>query len=143
MNVPLIRGCGDGEFLAIYKRLLLPVALAFGPQLILVSAGFDIHAADPLGAMKVSPAGFAGLTRLILDLARQTCRGRVVFCMEGGYDADAVADGALAVIDEMTGRTTTDVDAMATDADADRIGTLIQRCIHTHRRFWKVLGSGD
>jgi acetoin utilization deacetylase AcuC-like enzyme len=139
MNVPLMRGCGDGEFIAIYRRLLLPVTKAFKPDLILVSAGFDIHAADPLGAMRVSPAGFAGLTRLILDLARQTCGGRVVFCLEGGYDAGAVADGAMAMIDEMTGRTTTDVNALASAADADRIGRIVHRCVRVHRHLGKAL----
>ncbi len=139
MNVPMSRGCGDGEFAALYQRLLTPVVRAFEPQLILVSAGFDIHAADPLGGMKVTPAGFAGLTRLILDVARQTCAGRVVFCLEGGYNADALADSALAMIDELTGRTSTDVDAMAASADPGRLNPIVDRCIHTHRWFWKEL----
>jgi acetoin utilization deacetylase AcuC-like enzyme len=139
MNVPLSRGCGDGEFAAIYRRLLVPVARAFEPQLILVSAGFDIHADDPLGQMKVTPAGFAGLTRLILDIARQTCAGRVVFCLEGGYHADALADSAMAMIDELTGRTSTDVDDMAATADPGRLNTIADRCIHSHRWFLKEL----
>jgi acetoin utilization deacetylase AcuC-like enzyme len=139
MNVPLRRGCGDGEFAAIYRRLLPPVALAFEPELILVSAGFDIHSADPLGGMKVTPAGFAGLTRLILEIAQQTCGGRVVFCLEGGYDAGALSDGVLAIIDELTARTKTDVDAMAAGADAGRLNPVLKRCIHTHKRFWKEL----
>jgi acetoin utilization deacetylase AcuC-like enzyme len=139
MNVPLRRGWGDGEYAALYQRLLIPVARAFKPELILVSAGFDIHADDPLGGMKVTPAGFAGLTRLLLDVARQTCSGRVVFCLEGGYNADALADSALAMIDELTGRTTTDVDAMASRADPGRLNATVDRCIHTHRRFWNEL----
>jgi acetoin utilization deacetylase AcuC-like enzyme len=113
------------------------VVRAFQPQLIVVSAGFDIHADDPLGGMKVTPAGFAGLTRLILDLARQTCAGRVVFCLEGGYHADALADSALAMIDELTGRTSTDVDAMAARADPGRLNAIVDRCTHSHRWFWK------
>jgi acetoin utilization deacetylase AcuC-like enzyme len=135
MNVPLVRGCGDGEFAAIYQRLLSPVVHSFKPELILVSAGFDIHADDPLGGMKVTPTGFAGLTRLILDLARPTCAGRVVFCLEGGYHADALADSVLAMIDELTGRTSTDVVAMASGADPGRVDTIVKRCVHTHRRF--------
>ncbi|MBC2710402.1 MAG: histone deacetylase [Desulfosarcina sp.] len=123
----------------IYQRLLTPVARAFKPELILVSAGFDIHGADPLGGMKVTPAGFAGLTRLILGIARQTCAGRVVFCLEGGYNADALADSALAMINELTGRTSTDVAAMAANADPGRLNAVVDRCIHTHRRFWKEL----
>jgi acetoin utilization deacetylase AcuC-like enzyme len=139
MNVPLIRGCGDGEFAALYQGLLPLVARAFKPELILVSAGFDIHADDPLGGMKVTPAGFAGLTRLLLDVARQTCAGRVVFCLEGGYHAAALADSAMSMIDELTGRTTTDVDAMAASADPGRLNPIVDRCVHTHRRFWKAL----
>jgi acetoin utilization deacetylase AcuC-like enzyme len=139
MNVPLMKGCGDGEFIAIYQRLLMPVARAFKPELILVSAGLDIHAADPLGAMNVTPNGFAGLTRLMLDLAGEICNGRVVFCLEGGYDADAMTSGVLAMIDELTGRTTTDVNALAAVADANRIATVIRRCAHVHGRFWEEL----
>jgi acetoin utilization deacetylase AcuC-like enzyme len=135
----LSRGCGDGDFAAIYRRLLIPAARAFKPELILVSAGFDIHTADPLGGMRVTPQGFAGLTRLILDIARQTCAGRVVFCLEGGYEANALADSVLAVIDELTGRTATDVAAMAASADPGRVNTLVKRCMHTHRRFWMEL----
>lgn len=137
MNVPLGRGWGNGEFTALYQRLLVPVARAFKPELILVSAGIDIHADDPLGAMKVNPAGFAGLTRLLMDIARQTCGGRVVFCLEGGYHADALADSALAMIDELTGRTSTDVNAMAAGADPGRLNPIVDHCIHTHRRFWR------
>lgn len=139
MNVPLGRGCGDGEFAAIYQRLLIPAARAFKPELILVSAGFDIHGSDPLGGMTVTPAGFSGLTRLLLDIARRICAGRVVFCMEGGYDADALAESALAMIDELTGRTSTDVDAMAASADPGRLNAIVDRCLQTHQRFWRSM----
>ena len=139
MNVPLLKGCGDGDFLTIYQRLLVPVALAFKPELLLVSVGLDIHADDPLGAMKVSPVGFAGLTRLMLDLARQTCAGRVVFCLEGGYAPVAVADGVLAMIDELAGLTTTDINTLAKGADMNRVEPIINRCTHVHGRFWEEL----
>ncbi len=141
MNVPLNRGCGDGEYAAVYRRLLAPLARAYQPDLILVSAGFDIHSDDPLGGMQVTPAGFAALTRLVLDIARQTCDGRVVFCLEGGYDPEALADSALAMIDELTGRTSTDVDAMVQRADPVRLNSTIARCVSTHRRFWKDLDA--
>lgn len=139
MNVPLTKGCGDGDFMAIYRRLLVPVARAFKPELILVSAGLDIHKDDPLGAMNVTPKGFAGLTRLMLDLAAEICHGRVVFCLEGGYEADAMKSGMMAMIDELTGRTTTDVNALARAADANRTATIIRRCAHVHGRFWAEL----
>lgn len=138
MNVPLAKGCGDAEFTAIYRRLLVPVARAFRPQLVLVSAGFDIHTDDPLGGMRVTPAGFAGLTRVLLDIAREVCDGRVVFCLEGGYNADALADSALAIIDELTGQTVTDSAAMAAGADAGRLNAILEGCLHIHGRFWNL-----
>lgn len=139
MNVALGKGCGDGEFVEMYRRLLVPVAQEFKPELILVSAGFDIHADDPLGGMKVTPSGFAGLTRLIVDIARQICNGRVVFCLEGGYDAEALAESALAMIDELSGRKVTDIDAMAERGQPGRIADIVNRCIHTHGQRWKSL----
>jgi len=143
MNVPLSKGCGDGEFTAIYRRLLAPVARAFRPQLILVSAGFDIHTDDPLGGMRVTPAGFAGLTRVLLEIARKACDGRVVFCLEGGYNADALADSVLAMIDELTGRTHTDAAAMAAGADAGRLNAILEGCLHIHGRFWGELADDE
>lgn len=141
MNVPLGRGCGDAEFAAIYRRLLVPVAAAFRPELILVSAGFDIHSLDPLGAMRVTPVGFAGLTRIIMEIARKTCAGRVVFCLEGGYHAEALADSALAMLDELTGQTATDVDALAAGADGRLVNDIVERCTHAHQRFGMGIGS--
>jgi acetoin utilization deacetylase AcuC-like enzyme len=141
-NVPLGRGFGDGAFTALYRRLLVPVVEAFKPDLILVSAGFDIHASDPLGGMQVSPAGFAALTRLILDVARQTCAGRVLFCLEGGYDPDALTDSVLAMIDELTDTTRTDVAHMAAGADSGRLRTIVARCTHIHGHDWTDPGKG-
>ena len=138
MNVPLAKGCGDGEFTAVYRRLLVPVARAFRPQLILVSAGFDIHTDDPLGGMRVTPAGFAGLTRIILDIAHAACGGRAVFCLEGGYNADALAESVLAMIAELTGRTHTDTAAMAAQTDDSRLNTILEGCLHIHGRFWNL-----
>jgi acetoin utilization deacetylase AcuC-like enzyme len=133
MNLPLGRGCGDAEFVSLYRRLLVPAAVAFRPELILVSAGFDTHITDPLGGMRMTPRGFAALTRLILDLAGELCAGRVVFCLEGGYDAEALADSVSAMIDELTGRTRSDLDAIAKNADPGLVAPLVERCARIHR----------
>lgn len=133
MNLPLKRGCGDAEFVALYQRLLMPAAVAFRPELILVSAGFDTHVDDPLGGMRMTPSGYAGLTRLILDLAGRLCGGRVVFCLEGGYDPEALAGSVLAMMDELTGRTRTDPDAMAAGADPGLVNGVVDHCLQIHR----------
>ncbi len=137
LNVPLGKGWTDGDFIALYRRLLPPVTHGFAPQLILVSAGFDLHTGDPLGGMKVTPAGFAGLTRLIVDLAGEACEGRVVFCLEGGYDPGALVESVFAMIHELTGQTRCDLDALAATADLAKVDQLITRCAHIHGRFWK------
>jgi acetoin utilization deacetylase AcuC-like enzyme len=103
VNVPLPGGQGDAEYLAVFREILLPVALAYRPELILVSAGFDIHRDDPLADMRVTEAGFAGMTRLLRQAAESCCPGRLVFVLEGGYDLPALASGVAAVLRTLLG----------------------------------------
>ena len=92
VNVPLPAGCGDAEYLAAFDRVLLPVARRFAPDLVLVSAGYDAADGDLLGSMRITPDGYARLTRRLLGLAG----GRVVLALEGGYNLDAIARSAEA-----------------------------------------------
>jgi acetoin utilization deacetylase AcuC-like enzyme len=103
MNVPLSWGHGDEEYVAIFKNILLPVARLFKPELILVSAGFDIYRGDPLGDMQVSTDGFAALARIVLGIAQEVCNGRVVFTLEGGYHIDGQASGVDKILDVLLG----------------------------------------
>ncbi len=104
VNVPLPEGQGDDDYAAVFRRVLEPVALQFRPELILVSAGFDIAAGDPLGGMLVSPDGFARLAGILRDLCRTCCPGRLVFTLEGGYDLRALASGVEAVLEALSGK---------------------------------------
>jgi acetoin utilization deacetylase AcuC-like enzyme len=90
LNCPLAAGGGDKAFEDALENVLLPAAEAFGPDFVLVSAGFDAHPADPLGSMAVTEAGFKRLTRGIRRLADAKCGGRLVSVLEGGYDLDAL-----------------------------------------------------
>jgi acetoin utilization deacetylase AcuC-like enzyme len=101
VNVPLTHGCGDSEYANIFTRILTPIALTYKPQLILVSAGFDIHHRDPLGGMRVTERGFARLMSLLKAIARSTCSGRIVATLEGGYDLTALRESVKAVLLEM------------------------------------------
>ncbi|MCP3980061.1 MAG: histone deacetylase [bacterium] len=92
LNCPLPPGAGDHAFLGSLREKLIPAAEAFAPQMILISAGFDAHSADPLGGLDVSTAAYGEATSLLLDLARRTCGGKLVSTLEGGYDLDALAD---------------------------------------------------
>lgn len=104
VNVPLPGGFGDDEYAAIFNDIIIPVGRAYEPELILVSAGFDIYHGDPLGSMSVGPAGFAYMTRSLLALAEEVCKGRLLVTLEGGYNLKGQRDGALAVLAELVGR---------------------------------------
>ncbi|MFH1215901.1 MAG: histone deacetylase [Pseudomonadota bacterium] len=104
VNVPLPGGQGDEEFAHVFNGLLLPLARAYQPEMILVSAGFDIYMADPLGTMNVTVDGFAYMTRVLLHLADEVCRGRLLLTLEGGYNVAGQRDGVLAVLAEMVGK---------------------------------------
>lgn len=139
VNVPLSPGHGDGDYLAIFEEILRPVALEFDPELVLVSAGFDIHENDPLGGMRVSPEGFAGLTRAIMDIAETCCDGKVVITLEGGYDLDGLRDSIKAVLRELAGLTETHYDDMVAQADQDKLKYAMEQVSQVHGRYWKNL----
>ncbi len=86
VNVPLAPGEGSVEFRDGMKRIILPRLDAHDPQLILVSAGFDAHARDPLANLELREDDYTWVTNAILDIAETRCAGRVVSCLEGGYD---------------------------------------------------------
>lgn len=139
INIPLPGGYGDNEYVALYKTILEPVAKEFMPELILVSAGVDIHRDDPLGAMTVTPEGFAGLTRVLLDMANACCSGKIVFCLEGGYNPDALAASVEAILYEMRGKTHADTGSLAAGADRKKLDRVVTKCIHVHHRYWNSL----
>jgi acetoin utilization deacetylase AcuC-like enzyme len=95
-NAPLAPGSGSAEFRAAWSRDLLPAIDAFAPDLLLVSAGFDAHASDPLAQMRLHADDYAWLTRELVALADRHCQGRIVSTLEGGYDLAALAECALA-----------------------------------------------
>jgi len=101
LNVPLRPGDGDGPFLAALSDALAPAMKAFRPEFVLVSAGFDAHAADPLGGLEVSTRAFAEATRIVRDIADRHADGRIVSVLEGGYDLDALADSAAAHLETL------------------------------------------
>ncbi len=103
LNVPLMPGKTDEDFLYIFKHILSPAARKFAPDAILVSAGFDIAATDPLGGMDITARGFAALTLELRALAEDLCQDRLLIALEGGYDLTALADGSREVLRQLSG----------------------------------------
>jgi len=96
VNAPLRPGTGSAEFRAAWEEVILPALEQFAPELLIVSAGFDAHKADPLAQLLLETADFAWLTGRLMEVARRHCQGRLVSLLEGGYDLDALADSAAA-----------------------------------------------
>jgi acetoin utilization deacetylase AcuC-like enzyme len=95
-------GKRDGEMVALYRNVMVPIIKAFNPGLILVSAGFDAHAMDPIGGMEISSKGFGALAGLIRDAA-ENVNSPIIYALEGGYNFDSLRDSVKAVIDVMKG----------------------------------------
>lgn len=139
INIPLSKGYGDGEYIGLFEQLLKPVARAFAPELIIVSAGFDIHQSDPIGKMRVSTRGFAGLTRSLMNIADTCCDGKLVLCLEGGYNLNVLEQSVKAVLQELSGMTVTDMEALCAKMSRKKLNYVLKRVIHVHKRFWKCL----
>ncbi|MEL7240281.1 MAG: histone deacetylase, partial [Planctomycetota bacterium] len=102
MNLPLRPGDGDRAMLDAVGRALDAIE-RFGPDVLLVSAGFDAHALDPLARLEVSTGGFGEIGRAIKVFAEQHCQGRVAACMEGGYHLDVLGESVVAFCDGLAG----------------------------------------
>jgi len=94
-NLPLAFGISRAEFKERFEGMLSDAAAKSRPELILISAGFDAHAADPIGSLGLESEDFAQLTRLVRDAADQYCGGRIVSVLEGGYNVDVLAESVL------------------------------------------------
>jgi len=92
VNVPLpVKQLGDVEYLTTFQKVLIPIAMEFQPDLVIISAGFDCCLGDPLGGMEVSPEAFAYMTSMLMNPA-VVKDGRVVLALEGGYNVRAVSE---------------------------------------------------
>lgn len=91
LNLPLPAGSGDDTLLSIFKKDLSEAVSRFQPDFILISAGFDAHRDDPLASLELSTEGFEVMTQIVRVLAEKYCEGRIVSCLEGGYNLKALA----------------------------------------------------
>jgi acetoin utilization deacetylase AcuC-like enzyme len=105
INVPLVAGGGDAVYRSAFERVVLPALEAYAPELVLVSAGFDASARDPLGQMELSPQAFGWMARELARVAGRSAGGRMALVLEGGYDLASLEAGLERSIDGMlTGR---------------------------------------
>ncbi|TAK34744.1 MAG: histone deacetylase [Chloroflexota bacterium] len=135
VNVPLPPDCGDDEYRAVYRDVLVLVARRYAPELILVSAGYDPHWSDPLANMRVSVGGFRDLLSVISLLAAESCQGRLVMTLEGGYNVQALSDAIATSLYLLQGEDTV-VDTLGPAAAPARrpdVQPIIEAARRTHR----------
>ncbi len=135
LNIPLHPGKSDAEYLYIFQNILAPAARQFAPEAILVSAGFDVAAADPLGGMDITAQGFAALTHELMVLAQDLCEGRLLVALEGGYDLQALASGTREVLGRLSGAVKKP--ALEGGASPQLLQELAPALDH-FRQFWKL-----
>jgi acetoin utilization deacetylase AcuC-like enzyme len=141
VNVPLPAGCNDEQFTGVFQRILVPIALAFRPEVLLVSAGFDAHRDDPLAAMRVTEEGFAAMTAIVRSLAEDVCGGRVVCFLEGGYAISGLRQGAGALLDALLPREAPDPPPPVEASPGSLLERLVGGVASVHGRRYPGLGA--
>jgi acetoin utilization deacetylase AcuC-like enzyme len=96
VNAPLRPMSGSEEFRKVFSTIILPALDAFGPEFVIISAGFDAHRDDPLAQLMLVEADYAWSTERLVEIAKKHARGRIVSSLEGGYNLDALAASAAA-----------------------------------------------
>ncbi len=135
VNMPLPGGCGDPEYEAVFDEIVVPAVRRFGPQLILVSAGYDAHWDDPVdeAEMRLSSAGYAALIRRLRDLAGEVCDSRIVASLEGGYHLTGLPWSVRSSIEALLGvEPTPDPMGPAPPASAPDISALLAAIRELH-----------
>ena len=138
LNLPVPPARGDTDYFYAFDSLFLPVARAFEPQLVLVSAGFDAHNLDPLAGMRLTERAFGQLTLRLLNLAEEFAGGRIAVILEGGYSLDALTRSASEVLNTLC----SDEPAEWEPITGRRCGSRMQEIVGAARRnispYWKL-----
>jgi histone deacetylase 6 len=123
---------GDGDYIHAFQQIVMPVAQEFNPDLVIIAAGFDAAEGDTLGMCLVTPAGFAHMTHMLMSLAD----GKVVACLEGGYNLRSIAKSALAVTRTLMGEPPPRI----SDLEPSLSGVAtVRTVISEHSKYWKCL----
>lgn len=141
VNVPLPAGCNDEVYLGALQRILVPLVLAFRPEILLVSAGFDAHRDDPLGGMRISGEGFAGMGSIVRSLADAVCSGRLAYFLEGGYSISGLRQGTGAVLDAALPPEAPSLPGPVEAPEGSLLWKLVERVNSVHRRRYPGLGA--
>ena len=133
INVPLGAGVGDRGYQQIFDELLFPLAERYRPQLVLASVGYDAHWRDPLALANLSISGYVSLARMLMELARELCDGRLVMLLEGGYDLGVLAQGVAATFRVLLGDEDIPDPIGSSDQREGELGDYVEHLKGIHR----------
>lgn len=102
LNIPIPAGSDDEDYIKVLKNTLKPSLIDFSPDFIIISAGFDAHHLDPLATINLTAAGFADLTDIVVEIARETAGGKIVSVLEGGYSLRGLSESVVAHVERLT-----------------------------------------
>jgi len=126
---------GDSEYLLAFKNVIMPIAEEFQPQLILISAGFDAAAGDPLSGYQVTPAMYGHMTHHLAALAE----GRVVLALEGGYSLSSISECTTQCAKALLGDPLLTLEVQQANEDAVQ---TVRYVLSHQKQFWKSLRAG-
>lgn len=129
------QGMGDGEYMAAFQTIVMPIAREFDPDLVIVSAGFDAAAGDDLGGCWVTPACYSHMTHMLMSLAD----GKVAVCLEGGYNLKAIRRSALAVAKTLMGEAP---ERLIIPKINRRAAETLENVKRIHSNYWECMRQG-
>eukprot|EP00762_Andalucia_godoyi_P006756 ANDGO_00905.mRNA.1 Histone deacetylase 18 len=129
------QGYGDADFYAVFTSIVLPIAQCFGPDLVIVSAGFDAAEGDTLGGWHVSPTCYAHITAMLKTLAS----GKLVMALEGGYDVEVIAECVDACLRVLLGEDPEPLDFSQFHCLSDGCSQTIRKAVSTFSPYWPIL----
>ncbi|RDB24986.1 Histone deacetylase clr3 [Hypsizygus marmoreus] len=131
VNIPWPeRGMTDADYILAFQKIVMPIAMEFSPDLVIISAGFDAAAGDDLGECFVSPAGYAHMTHMLSGLAG----GKLVVALEGGYNIDSISRSALAVTKVLLGEAPDQLPPLVAGEAATETVFLVAK---EQSKYWK------
>jgi len=141
INIPLPPGVGDEGYRRVFEEILVPVALEFRPDLIMVSAGQDAHHCDYLGSMCLSVQGYRRLSKMVREIAVQCDSRGVVLTLEGGYHLQALAYSVMAILDELAQLDLPQEDPLGSSDEPSlhRLPEILGRSKKVLGQYWKCL----
>ncbi|CAL5871501.1 uncharacterized protein PFLUO_LOCUS5754 [Penicillium psychrofluorescens] len=137
INIPWDeQGMGDGDYMFAFQQVVMPIAEEFNPDLIIIAAGFDAAAGDVLGGCFVSPSCYSHMTHMLMSLAN----GKVVVCLEGGYNFRSISKSALAVTKTLMGESPGRLQGAGPTPSAIK---TVRRVMAIQSGWWKSNSSTD